>query len=294
MRAFALGSAFVAGVVTACGGGERASVSTVAEARIVANRAPLSNTASTAERLGVRAPAPARRADDDSGLAWDLPRGWSVLPPGPMRVASFRVAGDARAECWLSLLGGDGGGLKANLDRWRTQMGLAPISVAELDALPRHTLLGGEGVLVDCTGKYTGMGAAGAATDARMLGLARVEPGGSAFLKLIGPSSVVAAERDAFLALARSLRVAHEPATDSNGAALAITSAQLAWKAPEGWVRAPDRATRVLTLLHGGDEDVECYVTTLPGAAGGVLANVNRWRGQLGAAAWSEEELARA
>ena len=35
------------------------------------------------------------------------------------------------------------------------------------------------------------------------------------------------------------------------------------------------------SFFTGPGEEVECYVSIFPGEAGGVLANVNRWRGQL-------------
>src|SRR5688572_18937213 len=66
-----------------------------------------------------------------SSLRWITPAGWSELPTSAMRVANFRVGDDERAECYLTLLGGDGGGLAANVNRWRAQMGLGALSADE-------------------------------------------------------------------------------------------------------------------------------------------------------------------
>jgi hypothetical protein len=55
----------------------------------------------------------------------------------------------------------------------------------------------------------------------------------------------------------------------------------LRWKAPEGWVEGAPRQMRVVTFQPASEPRVECYVTVLGGAAGGVEANVNRWREQL-------------
>jgi len=62
-------------------------------------------------------------------------------------------------------------------------------------------------------------------------------------------------------------------------------------RAPSGWRRAPDRPARAFTLFAGAGEALECYVTSLGGDAGGALANVNRWRGQLGLTSITQTDL---
>jgi hypothetical protein len=51
------------------------------------------------------------------------------------------------------------------------------------------------------------------------------------------------------------------------------------WTAPEGWPSKPGDGMRRATYVAGA---AELTVISLPGEAGGPLANVNRWRGQLG------------
>ena len=250
--------------------------------------APRSSSSARAPRrdelLGV-APIPGA-----STLEWNTPSGWSELAPGPMRVASFRVAGDSNAECALVVLGGEGGGIGANVNRWRTQMGLGPLEPDAIEALPREPFLGGDAVFVDLRGTYTGMNASGAKPDARLVGLLRVAPGGSAFLKMTGPSSTLEHELENFRALAHSFRPKGSE-DDALEAAIGGAPARLVWKAPEGWRAGPDRPTRVATYLIGEHGEAECYVTALQGESGGELANANRWRHQLGARAWSQAEL---
>lgn len=176
---------------------------------------------SSAERLGVQSPsssppaaAPnatnasngAPTSGGNGALKWELPAGWSELAPTSMRVANFRVAGDERAECYLTFLAGDGGGLAANIQRWRTQMGQGPLSPQDIAALPTKPMLGGDAVLVDFAGSFSGMGGGGKIEDARLVGLLLVGPQGAAFLKMTGPASTLAGQVDAFLALAASLR----------------------------------------------------------------------------------------
>jgi hypothetical protein len=136
-------------------------------------------------------------------------------------------------------------------------------------------------------------GGAGRA-DHRLIGLLLVDPAGSAFLKMTGPDEVLAREREAFLQLARSFRAgAHdEPAAATGGPG---SAGDLSFTVPAGWRRAPDRATRAVSFRVGAAEDPlgpECYVTVLSGDGGGALANVNRWRAQLGREPLEAQDLA--
>ncbi len=56
----------------------------------------------------------------------------------------------------------------------------------------------------------------------------------------------------------------------------------LKWTLPKGWTEAQGGGMRYATLTPPGAGKVEMSVVVLPGAAGGELANVNRWRGQIG------------
>lgn len=60
----------------------------------------------------------------------------------------------------------------------------------------------------------------------------------------------------------------------------APASTALNWTDPSGWTRQPGSGMRVATYALA--EGTECTVISLAGAAGGDLANVNRWRGQMG------------
>lgn len=168
-------------------------------------------SASTEERMGVATPPPAAASGDAAatngagGLSWQLPSGWSELPLRPMRVANFRVAGNDQSECYLTQLAGDGGGLAPNVNRWRGQMGQKALSADELAALSTKPMLGGEATFVDIEGSFAGMGGE-RVEKARLLGLLLFRPDGAWFLKLTGPSDVVAGQVDNFLALAASLR----------------------------------------------------------------------------------------
>lgn len=69
----------------------------------------------------------------------------------------------------------------------------------------------------------------------------------------------------------------------------------LAWKSPAGWQEKPASGMRRATfVVPGAAGSAELSVISLPGDAGGDLANVNRWRGQVGLSAWDEASFKKA
>ncbi|HOX57350.1 MAG TPA: hypothetical protein P5205_12420 [Candidatus Paceibacterota bacterium] len=96
-------------------------------------------------------------------------------------------------------------------------------------------------------------------------------------------------------------RVAKEPAVapspalppghpDTSGAA-----PMFEYTRPPDWREAPPGQMRVASFQVSGQdgEQADVSVVPLPGLAGSDLANVNRWRGQVGLPGVSEEELAK-
>lgn len=248
--------------------------------------------ASTADRLGFR---PAADAAPRGELAYDAPAGWEPLPKKPMRTAGFRVGGDPGTECTLVTLPGGAGGMLANVNRWRKQMSLGPIDEAALAALPRDTMLGRPAVLVELVGHYVGMGGEADVAEGKMLGMLLELPAVSVFAKLVGNAKIVDAERERFLAFARSVRMggpgggaAAGPESSSTptepGRSDAPPTVPVRWTVPEGFEQRPERTMRMATLGPRGVPEVELVLSSFPGTVGGLFENVNRWRGQMGLA----------
>ncbi len=59
---------------------------------------------------------------------------------------------------------------------------------------------------------------------------------------------------------------------------LAAAPAELNWVVPGGWKTLPATGPRLATFEV---RDCQVAITAFPGDAGGILANVNRWRGQI-------------
>jgi hypothetical protein len=68
----------------------------------------------------------------------------------------------------------------------------------------------------------------------------------------------------------------------------------LEWTLPKGWTESRAAGVRYATIKPAVNGKVDVSVVVLPGPAGGELANVNRWRGQIGLGAIDEPTLAKA
>src|SRR5436190_3720919 len=110
-------------------------------------------------------------------LAWDTPAGWKEAPSDAasgmagMRLINLSFGPNGEGECYLSAMPGAAGGLAANVNRWRAQMSLAPMTDEELAKLPTRQLFGHDATFVSFEGDFKGMGAAEAKTGYRLIGL---------------------------------------------------------------------------------------------------------------------------
>jgi hypothetical protein len=92
-------------------------------------------------------------------LTWDQPEAWVSVGVNSVRIASFTLEGMTLAEVDISLtrFPGDVGGLFSNVNRWRGQIGLPPLS-APTDLKPEPVVLTQaalDGVIVDYTNPET-------------------------------------------------------------------------------------------------------------------------------------------
>ena len=78
-------------------------------------------------------PAPAKPMTPE--IKWSAPEDWSQAAPSAMRYASFTSGeGDGKADISVVTFPGDGGNDLDNINRWRQQIGLAPIEAGALNA----------------------------------------------------------------------------------------------------------------------------------------------------------------
>lgn len=122
-----------------------------------------------------------------------LPAGWSAGPENAMRKGTFIVPGPdgSRAELAVTVFPGSVGGLTANVNRWRGQIGLPPAEEASIRASAQEVKVGPDSGM-----RFIMKSGDGAkATDAVM-----VPKGGSTwFLKLSGDAKAVESAGAAFV-----------------------------------------------------------------------------------------------
>lgn len=228
-----------------------------------------------APKQQARAAAPEALAE--SKVSWTVPQGWeSVASDQPMRLATFKPGQDM-PEVTLSAFPGDSGGLLANINRWRGQLGLPPIGEAELTKTSESGTFEGVAVTtVDITGS----------AGQQLLG-AVVTPGDGKtwFVKAIGEPAAIAKLKPVFGAFARSFRLQREAPTVSSSAGTSDVQARLsAWKPPSHWAADPNASTMVAAAYDAKNTEggAKITATMLLNDGGGVLSNINRWRDQLG------------
>jgi len=155
------------------------------------------------------------RAESAGGLQWTPPAGWKSEGALPMRAATYLVApapGDqAGAECAVFFFGaGQGGGIDANLERWKGQFHGSDGKAAAA-RVGKRTIRGLNVTTVDTSGEYTGMGGPMASSPRgvpgyRLLGAIVEGPGGNVFVKFTGPAKTMAANQGKFEQLLASFQ----------------------------------------------------------------------------------------
>ena len=128
---------------------------------------------------------------------WTVPAGWNASEGSAMRRASFAADGPGGpVDIAVTSFPGDVGGLAANINRWRRQIGLSPLGPGEVEgAVTRKPVAGKEVVLCRMEGE----------TQATIAAIFEHD-GNSWFLKMSGPRSSVAANAESFTQFVETVR----------------------------------------------------------------------------------------
>ena len=188
----------------------------------------------------------------DRPMEWKLPEGWQPVADAkannPGHYATLRIESKDKPslEMTVTKFPGTVGGLLANVNRWRGQVGLSPIEENELDRDTRKEEFNGNPTTV---------------------------------VKLVGPGSKPGSGTP-FMNLP---------------AAAGPDKTPFHYTKPDGWEEVADAGGPIVRAavfkVKDGDQSAEVTVTPLPGDAGGLLPNVNRWRGQLKLDPFTEAQL---
>ncbi len=134
-------------------------------------------------------------------LKWSLPKGWSELPGGGMRFATFKAPYAGKLEATVVVLPGPAGGELANVNRWRGQIALPALDEAGL-AKARTALKSKVGTInvYDFTSD-------GQAKSRMVAGYVSTPDGNTWFLKLNGDADPVAKAKPDFMTILGSLHL---------------------------------------------------------------------------------------
>ena len=235
----------------------------------------------------------------------NAPEGWRPVPPGQMRVASFSVKGvDGRqADVSVIPLPGAAGGVPANVNRWRGQVGLPPATESEIQKLAEFVQISGQPAeLYDIGGTSASSGEA-----VRILASIQNRDGMAWFFKMTGDANLVAQQKPAFIAYLKtfdpaaatssSLPALHPPidsgtlppghpdiSTAPPSDAEPSREGQPKWEVPPGWKEAAGGQFLVGKFMLDSDAGTQAVVNVSSSTSDGgrLTANVNRWRKQLG------------
>ena len=169
-----------------------------AEAEPAPAPAPVPVTQTPAPSPAVAAPMVAPASMKAEAASFDapkwakLPAGWTVGPENSMRKATWIVAGPngSKAEIAVTVFPGNVGGLTANVNRWRGQIGLPPAGADEIAASAKVAKVGNldsqRFVMISADGKK--------AVDAVLTS----KDGATWFFKMNGEAAAVEANAAAF------------------------------------------------------------------------------------------------
>ena len=135
-------------------------------------------------------------------IRWDKPEHWATHPdPGSTMFATAVFQVDDQVKVSVTPLAGDGGGDLANINRWRRQLGMAPVS--RLDQQPIQQLQVG-------TAQTTIVDLSSSDQTNRLMAAILHQPDQTWFVKMNGPDQIVEREKDSFEAFVRSIRFGPE------------------------------------------------------------------------------------
>ena len=242
------------------------------------------------------------------GLTWKLPAGWEEVAPGEMRVASFRIKGQngKLADVSIVPLPGMAGGELNNVNRWRGQVGQPAVTEADLAQLAQPVEIAGQRAqLYEQAGK-----APNSDGDSRILAAIQRHSGTAWFFKMTGDDSLVTEQKPTFIEFLKSVSFsttttqtglpADHPPIDSAAlqqsrpaSSSSADEGKPRWQVPQGWKETSGGQFLVAKFLVSGPDNSQAAVNVSmsAGDGGGLAANVNRWRGQLGLQRLVQTEL---
>jgi hypothetical protein len=197
-------------------------------------------------------------------LRWHAPDEWQEQTPGQFQTALYRIAPGITVS--VSSFPGDGGGMAANVNRWRKQVGLEPSAEVggEIIALEEG---GPQARWFDLRGAEQSILAAIIPLDSETW-----------FFKFNSPTVAVETARPGFDRLLKSIEIGSKTTQPP-----APGKPRIKLDVPEGWEKSEGEAVRAASFTIPATDGIpgDVSVIPVPGDGGTTLENVNLWRAQL-------------
>jgi hypothetical protein len=277
----ALGSAVVALFFTGC---KKPQIRVYTVPKEVPSATPAPSSLQADERPARPRPRPQ--------LSYTVPPGWKEAGANSLSLVNFVIKTEAgEATVNITPLAGMQGNEGAIVNMWRAQVGQPSLNDQEVAAgFKPVEIAGGSGQLFEVTGDHEGR-------PMHIVTAFTHRGDQSWFYKLQGNDAVVEAQKPAFIEFLKSVKIkegseiAANPTTPVEPTEPAPPTPAMV--APEGWQALPAGQMQVakFAVKTGEGAKAEVSVSVFPSDTGGTLANVNRWRRQLGLADTDEAGL---
>lgn len=242
-------------------------------------------------------------------LVYETPQGWQPGPVGGMRKAAFVIERDGKkVEITAIDLIARASALLPNVNRWRGQIQLGAMTQEQMEeSIEEIEVAGVKGHYVELFGPEND------GQQQAILGVVVSRGGRAWFFKLFGDAELAKEEKERFKNFVTSVKFtatagpegapAGAAAAAKAGASMpaskkgatkppARPSALLKYTAPDEWTSEQVSGMRKAAFrIVDGKKAAEVTVIDLSVAAGGLLPNINRWRGQIELADVTQQQL---
>ena len=237
---------------------------------------------------------------------------WVELKPTQFRNLNFAFGRNGVGECYLSEINGYEDDGLSNINRWRGQMQLEPLTAEQLAELPKHSIAGLETAYVSIEGAFQGMGSAQLERGYQMLAMLYHHNHIAFSVKMIGPAYAVAPQESEFLAFCETLSlvnpVGDPPSHLTSAPAAPPRSAELEEREgfaktkvgpfelllPDGWKLLPaDEPNSKLSIrfTFGPHNEGSCGFGAVDSREDTIESTINGWQTTMGKEALSLDQI---
>ncbi len=235
---------------------------------------------------------PHQQSQEQWKVLGDVPQNWEEKSPSGMRVAQFLVKGNDNSQGEVAVMPMIG--LKANkseiLAIWKGQLGQNVIEKSEKVKIGED-----EGELYDLSSQQP----PNQELPQRILVAMLMKNNVNWFFRIAGTSNLIEQSKSDFIKYLSSIKITissqshQEPANKPDGTmSNPLSSVKQDFKVPDGWKPLPPAPMTLSRYeISDGSNSAIISISRLEGDGGGMLPNINRWRGQINLGNISEDEL---